>query len=542
MSFIPPALRALAAVLSAGAVLAPAASAAESPDPDVRTPWSSRVTLGESASELGLPAGAPRSALAIAGARRAAARLGIDRAELGRLRALPRGPRDPAGVVHLRQTLGGLRVLWSQLDVALGAGRVDTVSGTLLPLRAPRLTGTVRISRAEAVAIARRRVKGPDFAGAASLVAYAGDPDRPRSPRRAYVLSVDPAAPHGHDDSPVARCVVVDAQSGRVLAVWDGTVTPTAAPRSRGARIAASTTTLAQYEDAKGRTSDSSLSSNIWDLRTNGDPFATYDTTGGFFAKTGSPTDLNAILPGSPPWLMRRPIDTTTTIARFFCMQSRMFWCGRNGGRVGTLSPGYHRWFFSINWDGPVSGFKPSQERVYLKRGFASFDEQIHAHEMGHVIDHFSRDDFQSTFEGAEVQEALGEMFAFAYYRFRPSPDPDACSISQKMTGVGCSSLAHHYADYSCTTGDVHANGYILGIAFAQIANRVGFDDATQLLREVPRLLPAKRTFGSVHQAFEDATTLQGMPQHRTTVHDAFIAAGVTVAKRRTSACPGAGE
>lgn len=542
MSFISPAPRTLAAVLAAGAVLAPAASAADRSDRDVRTPWSSRVTLGESASELGLPAGAPRSALAIAGVRRAAARLGIDRDELGRPRALPRGARDPAGVAHLRQTVGGLRVLWSQVDVAVGAGRVETVSGTLLPLRARRLAGAVRISRSEAVTIARRRVKGPDVAGAAQLVAYAGDPGHPRVPRRAYVVSVDPAAPHGHDDSPAARCVVIDARTGRVLTVWDGTVTPTAAPRSLGARIAAGSTTLAQYEDAKGRTSDASVSSNLWDLRTNGDPFATYDTTGGFFAKTGTPTDLNAILPGSPPWLMRRPIDTTTTIARFFCTQSRMFWCGRNGGRVGTLSPGYHRWFFTINWDGPVSAFKPSQERIYLKRGMASFDEQVHAHEMGHVIDHFSRDDYQSTFEGAEVQEALGEMFAFAYYRFRPSPDPQACSISQKMTGVGCSSLAHNYAGYSCITGDVHANGYILGSAFAQIANRIGFDDATQLLREVPRLLPAKRTFGSVHQAFEDATTLQGMPQHQATVHDAFIAAGVTVAKRRTNACPGAGE
>jgi hypothetical protein len=34
---------------------------------------------------------------------------------------------------------------------------------------------------------------------------------------------------------------------------------------------------------------------------------------------------------------MRAPMDGTTNVARFFCRQSPMFWCGRNGARPGTL-------------------------------------------------------------------------------------------------------------------------------------------------------------------------------------------------------------
>ena len=56
----------------------------------------------------------------------------------------------------------------------------------------------------------------------------------------------------------------------------------------------------------------------------------------------------------------------------------------------------------------------------------------------------------------------------------------------------------------------------------------------------MPRLLPAKRTFGSVHQAFEDATLALNMAQYKSTVHDAFIAQGVTTNKTRTGTCPNA--
>ena len=141
----------------------------------------------------------------------------------------------------------------------------------------------------------------------------------------------------------------------------------------RASAAAAARPVLAQYEDGKGRTStsNSAIGNDIWDLRTNGEPFITYDTTGGFFVTDRfARATSSATIPGTPPSAkMRAPMDGTTNVARHFCLQSQMFWCGRNGGRGGTLGPGYRRWFFTINWDGPVSQFRSSQERVYIKRG-----------------------------------------------------------------------------------------------------------------------------------------------------------------------------
>jgi hypothetical protein len=534
---------ALAAIV-AGATLAPLAHAQDS---DERSPWSARVTLDLPAAQLGVSDQAPRATLARAGARRAAAQLGVGRAELGELRTVPSRRGDAAGITQLRQTVGGLRVLWSQLDVLTADGKVAAVTGTIVPLKKAKLTGAARVSPSRAVAIARKRIAGRDTAGAAQLVAYAGDPDRPRAPRRAYVVAVDPVRERSGEDSPSAKCVVVDARSGRVIAVWDGTVAP-APERGRAvARSAQASTVLAQYEDGKGRTSEV-LGNDVWDLHTPGEPFSTYDN-GAFFKKIGNPTKLDGILPGPPTWRMRAPIDGTTNVARFFCRQSPMFWCGRNGGRPGTLGPGYRRWFFTVNWTG-TSQFLSSQERVYLGRGYSSFDEAVHAHEIGHVIDFFSRDDFQSTVEGSEVKEAIAEMFSFVYYKYRAAKEPGTCSVEQFLRGdVTCAlrdengntaNVPHQYSGYNCSTPDEHVNGYILGRAFLTIVETIGFDDATRLLREVPRLLPAKRTFGAVHQAFEDATTFNGLGQHKQVVHDAFVAQGVTTAKRRTSTCPNA--
>ena len=124
----------------AGAIVTPQAHA-QAADEDSRAAWSTRVTVNRTAGELGLRAGAPRSALARAGARRGAAMVGVSRAELGGLQRLPRRAGDPAGVTHLRQTIGGLRVLWSQLDVLADDRKVTAVSGTLLP--AKRTFGSV---------------------------------------------------------------------------------------------------------------------------------------------------------------------------------------------------------------------------------------------------------------------------------------------------------------------------------------------------------------------------------------------------------------
>jgi hypothetical protein len=54
---------------------------------------------------------------------------------------------------------------------------------------------------------------------------------------------------------------------------------------------------------------------------------------------------------------------------------------------------------------------------------------------------------------------------------------------------------------------------------------------------QVPHLLPAKRTFGGVHTAFENAADFIGRSDLRDEIHDAFIAAGVKTSSTRESTC-----
>jgi hypothetical protein len=200
-----------------------------------------------------------------------ASRLELPARRLGHLEPVP--APGATGAVTLRQSLGGLRVLFSQLHVRFRGGVVRGVGGTGMPLRSSRLAGRVAISRKRARDIARLRAAGPDTAASAQLVAYAGDPHRPRPPRRAYVVAVDSVVPMSSDDSPSPLCVVVDAATGEVLDTWRGTIAPSTAKQARrdgkpAARAEAAQTVLAQYEDAKGRTSDRAgdLGSDIWDL------------------------------------------------------------------------------------------------------------------------------------------------------------------------------------------------------------------------------------------------------------------------------------
>jgi hypothetical protein len=311
---------------------------------------------------------------------------------------------------------------------------------------------------------------------------------------------------------------------------------------------------LAQYADAKGSASEA-LPNDGYDLFTNGNAATRYDLDGGFFNTFGSPTGLDTFIGsvphtngtvGSRAFRFREAIDLSTDAARFYCTAIHILWCGRNGMRDSALGPGYHRWFFTINWTGDVSKFVPSQQRIYIKRGEESLDPQTPAHEMGHEIDFFSRDDFEQTFEGQEVNEALAEMFDFVVRGGLPLPDGVVgCSIFSLMQGGSICTIAglaipSHYSGYNCSTSDEHLNGYILGHAFFLMENAIGAGNARALLMEVPRLLPARREFGDVHQAFEDATDVTGRPELRDAVHKAFIDAGVTTSKRRTDTCPGA--
>jgi hypothetical protein len=556
-------IRSFAVAVVSAAVITPAVAAAAEDPPPPKSAWSFHVNTALNARKLGLRSDATPAQLARAAVKRSASRFGVSAGRLGTLQTVA----DPGarGGVSLRQSLGGLRVVFSQLHVVVRDGTVRGIGGTVMPVRSDRLAGRVRISARRAQAIARKRVAGPDTATSARLVAFAGDPGHPRAPRRAYVVAVDPTDTSSTSDSPTPVCVVVDAASGKVLDTWKGTIVlGEPKRRARGAGPVAgaaqsSQKVLAQYEDAKGRTSDSTsaFTSNIWDLTVNA-PVGVggnhYDNNA-FFNRQGSPTDLATFIDSVPhtngtvgnrAYRFREAIDLSTDAARFFCTDTRFAWCGRNGQRDFGLGPGYRRWFFTINWTGPTSQSLFSQQRIYIARGPQSIDPEIPAHEIGHIVDFFVRaGDFDDTTEGNEVEEAIAEMFDLSYRNDAPLPDgAGGCPVGAMMRGgsgctIGGLAMPSNYAGYRCDTTDEHLNGYILGRAFHLIREAIPDADARLLLMQVPHLLPARRTFGSVHTAFEAATDFIGKPQLRDAVHAAFISAGISAGVKTNSSREG---
>jgi hypothetical protein len=552
-----------AIALTAAAALAPTVASAQSPGATVATAtsassdalaaetrWSVRAEGPFSPAQLGLPAGASRSTLARAAIEQSAGDLGLSRKRLGRLTAGPSfgPPGAGARVLRFRQSVGGLRVLWSQLNVTVGHGSVAGIMGTVVPLRDTKLRGSVMVGSERARRIARRRVAGADSARRPELVAYAGEPEKPRSPRRAYVVEVNPTRTEERDDSPIGFCVVVDATSGKVVKVWRGSAAQPAERASVQARAAQANTVLAQYADAKGNASNA-LPSNGYDLVTPSNPFTNFDQ-GAFLNKFGSPTALTA--GGSPPF--RSAIDTFTEVARFFCRPPRRY-CGRDGG---GRPHGYARHFLTINWGGSPAKYRGSQERIYIPAGVGD-NWEIAAHELGHSIDFHNRDDFLQTFEADEVEEALGEMFSYDFANGRPAPPGAVASITTILEdprdapvqmshgpGQGNVDLPSHYSQYYCNTTEEHLNGYILGHAYYNFVQRVGREEAAQVLMFVPFLLPARREFGDVREAMEDAADILFKQPNETESFEAnqvdisFNEVGVQDASRRTDRCPGA--
>ena len=227
-----------------------AGGAVENPSGDV---WSRSVDGPITAAQLGLPAGAPRRVLGRAAIERSARSL-AGGGRLGEVRFA--GEPLPAGAsgrllhgLRYRQQIGGLRVLYSQLDVSVVRNRVSSIAGTVVPLKGATLRGDRRISARRARAIARRAVDGAGSARRPELVAYAGEPAAPRVPRRAYVVELAPPL-SGSDESPAAICVVVDATTGNVLTRWRGFAARTV--KRPSARAGAVKTVLIQIVDAKG--------------------------------------------------------------------------------------------------------------------------------------------------------------------------------------------------------------------------------------------------------------------------------------------------
>jgi hypothetical protein len=514
-------------------VLLACCAAAAAPAPAAGDMWSRSVDGPITARQLGLPPDASPARLAHAAIRRSARRL-AGGGRLGDVRFASR-PLPPAATgrrlhgLRFQQQVGGLRVLYSQLDVTVEDGRVSSIAGTVVPLRRATLSGARNIGARQARRIARRAVAGADSARRAEPVAYAGEPGDPRRPKRAYVVEVAPATT-GSDDSPAAVCVVVDAATGEVLKRWRGFAARPRGKRSATVAGAATKTVLIQIVDAKGTTAD--ITPNYRDVYTMGAPRS---------FGLDSPLQVDTFGTLSPPFSTVN--SWINAVTRYFCLFRE--YCGRDSGLDGS----YNRHYYTVNW-GASSRYVHSKERVFIDED-STTQPQIVAHEQGHSIDFHFRDDYVATFEGDEVEEALAEMFAYDFEQDRRLAGVTGRRVSDvladptRYSDAG-GTLPDHYDDYNCTTGEEHHNGYILAHGYWKLVQRVGHNVAGHVLQGVPWQLPARREFGDVRQAFARAAGsllvpgLNGGPPRRVSaeVAAAFGEVGVVASSRRTGSCP----
>jgi hypothetical protein len=421
-------------------------------------------------------------------------------------------------------------------------------------LHSSKLAGERRIVGKRAVAIARRAVAGPDSALAAELVAYAGSPAKPRPARRAYVVQVTPRSQSGHLER--SLCVVVDAETGEVLARWAGTAVPPASRQVKSAGPAArpvastaqaSGTVLFQLTNHTRQPGENNYAYGKLRLlvSTTGNPYSYRSDNHQFFDVFDHSLSLLA------PWF--------EDVTRFVCV-TRKF-CGRDSGTAGVGGGDYNRWFLVGNHGFEKSEYRPSEEHLFIGSN-DSDDPDIIAHEVGHAVDHrFDQGEYQQTIEGEEVKEALADMFSYDQDRdgkLQDGDTPATVSGSNPDDGLIVRDFANpannaqgagnadRYSKYSCTTTDEHHNGTILSHAYHRLVKKKGHAIAGHLLQYVPMALPARREFGDVREAFEVAarglfphgSNFEGSVEQK--VDEAFGEVGIKDDSRRVDRCPSA--
>ena len=485
--------------------------------------WSRQINKAIGAKQLGVPAGAGPVRLGRAAIER---KIGSN---LGKLSAVAQMSSKPPGgrrttTVRFRQSLNGKRVLWSQLNVLVAGSKVISISGTVVPLKSTDVSGKRRVSAAEAQRIARGAVAGAARLRPAEFVVFAGDPDKPRRPRNAYVVEVTtPEA--GADDTPTV-CVVVDAASGKVLKKWRGSAARIGAqPREK--ELAQAKNVLVQVADNK--------STNI-DLANDG---VNFFTTGNAFSwGTGSSTRERELF-GSPSSAFLaspgQPFGQIGSVTQHFCLKRK--YCGRDSGLPGPVGGGtVNRWFFSARFAGcrknvcNTSHYDSGLDRVFLTVA-DSDDADTIGHEVGHVIDEHFQDDYVDNFEGSEVSEALGEMFSYDY-SFKTKFGTgvaigDLLASPNSFTFPSDGQVPQKMSQFKCNAQDVHTNGYILAHAYwkwIEEMNRLGVagrNVAGNLLQGIPFQLAAARTFGDTRAAFLNLIKASFGTDHP--VFDAYI-------------------
>jgi hypothetical protein len=500
------------AALAAGAAAAiPDASGATAPQLKDRADagWTRTLDVDLTPRRLNLPADVAPRRLARAALKRHAPRLGLkpslNGVRVARELRLPAGPEGAAPLRSLRfqQTIGGVRVVWSKLDVAVTRRGVSSITATVVPITRDRPRRGRRVSPARALRIARDRVRGPERTLSPQLVAYAGKPTtrktRPHAPRLAYVVEALPDR-ELEKHSPTPLCVVIAADSGKVIATWKGHVARTQRPRSVTAAQAGpgdfSVPAILTY-DAHGASLGTGGRGELhqgW--RTKGDPFVLANWPSSdhrTFTDTFNP-DLDALN------------SNMGRVVKHMCFTR--FFCSRDGLRDGTWEPllatGNAR-------DTGGGGIFILPSRVVFSARSGRADDFV-AHELGHQMDYFYSDDrVNDTDQAFEVAEALADMFAYDY-------DREDATWAEDIHGSG--PLSRNWAEpgavitpsgdpypalmdeYDCGAFDSHFNSTILSHAYYLFVQKVGHPVAGYVLHNVPFALPPRPTFVDVKNAF----------------------------------------
>jgi thermolysin metallopeptidase-like protein len=478
------------------ALLAAAGGASADGGPKASS-WTTLLDRPITAGQLDLTASPPPRKLARAALRHDAGRLRL-RGSLRGLQLVSADRRPPLTTLRYRQRVGGLRVLYSQIDVAVVGHTVTSISATTVPLGSRRLRGAKHVSASEARAIARRRIAGPDSALRAQPIAFAGRPAKPRSPRRAWVVQVTPDRQPAGDDHDLTLCVVVDARSGNVLEVWKGVA---AQPHrgnpddtATGARVAQATETrLGLVRDAVFAVS--AIGTPAIELYTRGNPFKFGDDD------PGESTQQRFLPAGTTAASeVNRVNGDVRVVGRHICV-NRGF-CGRDGGFDGTFNP------LSITARAPAvtktaqtgrgTRYTNSDQRVYVASAEAGSGD-ILAHELGHMVDIQSGEDRVSNLGTDEVEEAMADMFA---YDFDPS-DPTlgeadkagnfpqgSPRVNWATPGAIVNPVEHepypgHASQFKCVRTDEHFNSTIFSHAYFLFVQNVGREKAAKVLYSV---------------------------------------------------------
>ena len=328
---------------------------------------------------------------------------------------------------------------------------------------------------------------------------------------------------------------MIDASSGKIVKTWRGSLAR-AGEAAPAAKAAAGKTVLIQMIDAGNVTNFGAQNyRDIWTLTNPLDFFPWgVDTFGTISANAAT----------AQPWVV--------DVSQHFCTVRR--YCGRDSALPGPVGHGdYNRLFFAVNWKpfGNEAG-RYFNDRMHITASSAT-KPQVVAHEFGHQIDRYFRDDYLDAFEGQEVSEALAEMFAYDYEREKSLPGATGTRMHHLLFEPGFSGFPKDMDHYDCATTEEHDNGYILGHAYWRMVDGIrlrlgaghGHVEAGDMLQGVPWRLPGARTFGSVRSAFVSIARISypgpGFGgtggQVEAAVNEAFGAVGVSSTTSRAGRC-----